>query len=317
MTMRFSLKTCTVACAGVLLVIEGFSQTAAETNSKGATTNRVITLHPLSPIDYFRELLTMKSEQRERALTGKNAEQKKLLLAKLSEYENMTPEERELRLRHTELRWYLMRLMRMPPLERMTELATIAPDKRPLVEERLHRWDQVPLPLQKEFLDNEAMIQRMLTWETAPAEQKAKFSQDQRENLRRELTAWRALPEQQRQRMSEQFRQFFELNDEQKKRILGTIPPAERQQMAESIEKFESLPPPMREKCVASFTKFSSMTETERSEFLKNAERWESMTPSERRAWRELVNKLPPLPPMPPGLERPVTPQLVATNSAR
>ena len=118
--------------------------------------------------------------------------------------------------------------------------------------------------------------------------------------------------------MSDQFRQFFELSDQQKKKILGTIPASERQQMEMTLAKFEGLPQEMRQKCINSFTKFASMSAEDRAEFLKNAEHWESMTPTERRAWREVVNKLPPLPPPPPMIERhaPV-PQLVTTNSVK
>jgi len=314
--MRFFFKACTVACAGVLLVGKVVAELSPGTNT--SSTNRVIILHPISPIDYFKELLTMNPTQREKALAGKTPEQKKLLVAKISEYQAMSPEERELRLRHTELRWYLVRLMKLPRLERITELAAIPSDKRGLIEERLRRWDAVPLPLQKEFLDNEAMIQRVLTYQSTPREEKAKLNPEQRESLRRELTAWRALPDEQRQRMSEQFRQFFELNDDQKKKILGTIPAEERQQMEKTVEKFESLPQNLRQKCLDSFTKFATMSPDERNEFLKNAERWEAMTPSERRAWRELVNKLPPLPPMPPSFGGALLPpQLVATNRVK
>jgi hypothetical protein len=312
--MRLRFQSCTVLCTALLLV----SRLEAEPSSVApVSTNRVINLHPISPIDYFKELLSMKPAQREGALTAKTPEQKKLLLAKIAEYESMSPEERDLRLRHTELRWQLTRLMQLPPLERMTELAAIPPEKRGIVEERLRHWDEIPLPLQKDFLENQGLIQRMLTWEITPTDQRARLTPEQRENLRRELTAWRALPEQQRQRMSEQFRQFFELSDDQKKKILGTIPATERQQMEKTLEKFETLPQEMRQKCINSFSKFASMNSEERSEFLRNAERWESMTPSERLAWRELVNKLPPPPPAPPRIHPPLLPQLVATNRVK
>ena len=316
--MRLFFKACTVACAGILLGGKVVAELSSEPGNNSGSTNRVIQLHPISPIDYFKELLTMKPDQRERALTGKTPEQKKILVAKIAEYEAMSPEERDLRLRHTELRWYLTRLMKLPRLERITELASIPLEKRELIEERLRLWDAVPLPLQKEFLENEAMIQRVLTYETTPMDQKAKLNPEQREKLRKELTAWRALPEEQRQRMSDQFRNFFELSEGQRKKVLGTIPDSERQQMETAMKKFQDLPQALRQHCIDSFTKLATMSPEERSEFLKNAERWEAMPPSERQAWRELVNKLPPLPPTPPGLGGyPTVPQLVATNLAK
>ncbi len=316
--MRLIFKACSVACVGILLGSKVIAELSSGIGTNGGNTNRVIQLHPISPIDYFKELLTMKPEQRERALTGKTPEQKKVLVAKIAEYEAMSPEERELRLRHTELRWYLTRLMKLPRLERITELAAIPTEKRALIEERLRLWDAVPLPLQKEFLENEAMIQRVLTYETTPMDQKAKINPEQREKLRKELAAWRALPDEQRQRMSDQFRKFFDLGEEQRKKVLGTIPDAERQQMEVAMKKFQDLPQELRQRCIDSFTKLATMSPDERAEFLKNAERWEAMAPTERQAWRDVVNKLPPLPPMPPGL----TPlegrvQLASTNQLK
>src|SRR5688500_2371087 len=63
-----------------------------------------------SPIEYFRELLALPVAEQERSIADRSDEQKKILRAKLKEYESMTPEERELRLAVTELRWYLVPL---------------------------------------------------------------------------------------------------------------------------------------------------------------------------------------------------------------
>ena len=52
------------------------------------------------------------------------------------------------------------------------------------------------------------------------------------------------------------------------------------------------------------------MAPEERTRFLRNAARWQEMTPTERKTWKELVTKLPPLPPdfnappMPPAPAR-------------
>ena len=301
------------AGAGALVSVGVFAQPAPP---YATGTNRVIVVHPVSPIEYFRELLAMNSTQRLKALEGKTVDQQKKILAKIAEYEQMSAEERELRLRHTELRWQLTRLMRLPPLERMTEVASLSADTRSTIEERLRQWDRVPLPLQKEFLENEAMVQRMLNWEATPVDQRAKMSPEQREKLRTELAAWRNLPEEQRHRMSDQFRRFFELSDSQKKAILGALPPGERDQMQQALQKFESLAPEMRERCIQSFSKIAAMSAEERSPFLKNAERWGGMSPAERRAWRDVVYRLPPMPPPPPFLNPPPV-EVVSTNASK
>jgi hypothetical protein len=39
------------------------------------------------------------------------------------------------------------------------------------------------------------------------------------------------------------------------------------------------------------------MSREERGSFLRNAARWQAMTPHERETWKQIVTKLPPMPP--------------------
>ena len=52
------------------------------------------------------------------------------------------PDERELRLRATELRWYLTPLLRTPAAERAGRLALVPEDLRELVNSRVEQWDR-------------------------------------------------------------------------------------------------------------------------------------------------------------------------------
>ena len=65
-----------------------------------------------SPVDFFRKLLAMAPEEREAFLTNRPPEIRQRILAKVDEYEALDPDQRELRLRATELRWYMMQLLR-------------------------------------------------------------------------------------------------------------------------------------------------------------------------------------------------------------
>ena len=65
------------------------------------------------------------------------------------------PDERELRLRATELRWYLLPLLQESPSNRDARLAQVPADLRDLVKTRLDEWNILPPPLQQEFLENE------------------------------------------------------------------------------------------------------------------------------------------------------------------
>src|SRR6185436_7401202 len=77
---------------------------------------------PKMAVEHFRELLNLTAAEREEALAEKSPEQKRLLLAKLREYESLKPEERDLRLRLIQLRLYLVPLMKLPPSERRDKI---------------------------------------------------------------------------------------------------------------------------------------------------------------------------------------------------
>src|SRR5580658_9062947 len=116
------------------------------------------TLSSPSPMLYFRNLLAMTPQQRENFLATKSPEVRARILAKVNEYAALNPNERELRLRATELRWYLMPLLRATPDDRDAMLAHVPDNIRDLVKSRLMQWEILPPSLQQEFLDNEHIL---------------------------------------------------------------------------------------------------------------------------------------------------------------
>ncbi len=60
-----------------------------------------------SPIDFFRELLSQPSAEQLDFLKDRPPAAQKLILDKVREYKALSPEQRELRLRVTELHYYL------------------------------------------------------------------------------------------------------------------------------------------------------------------------------------------------------------------
>ncbi|HYG36061.1 MAG TPA: DUF3106 domain-containing protein [Clostridia bacterium] len=265
-----------------------------------------------SPVDIFRELLAMNPAERKQFLANRPAESQKLILAKIREYETLKPEERELRLRVTELRWYLLPLMSAPATNRVAQLETIPPEIRKLVEDRLRWWDLLPPGIQKELLDNEAAL-RYLTEVASNAPEKQQemlqgMSPEQRGKIEPALQKWQSLSEQQRQRMIANFRQFFELNAKEQDRTLRALSDAERRQIERTLETFGNLTPAQRAQCLRSFERFAGFSPQERQQFLQNAERWKLMTPSERQSWKTLVYNLSRLPPLPPGAGLPPLP---------
>jgi len=181
-----------------------------------------------SPVDFFRELLAMKPVERRLALTNRTPEIREEILKKVREYESMKPEQRDLKLEATELRWYLLPRMSVPATNRDASLESVPKHIRPLVKNRLNEWDLLPPNLQKELLTNEVAIRFFTGVESTNL---STLSPPQREKLDKGLEQWQQLKEQQRQLIVERFYHFFELSDYEKEKALQRLSEPERRQI--------------------------------------------------------------------------------------
>jgi hypothetical protein len=270
----------------------------------------------LSPVAYFRGLLGMSPEERDRALAGKPPADRAILLSKLREYEALPREIREARLCQTELHWELSGLMKLAPRDRTNRLQEVSAPYRPMIEGLLRQWDGVPADLQKALLEKQSFIGVYLRMQGAPAAAQQeildKLSPERRAHWTEEMDRWQALPENQRTELCAQFQRFCSMSGQEQKETVNAVPEAERQEMEEALRIFDRLPPAQRTQCINSFRKFATMTPAERTQFFKNAARWNTMTSHERQLWREMVHALPPMPPgfppdmppMPPDMPR-------------
>ena len=265
------------------------------------------------PVDLFRTLLVMTPIERRDFLTNRPPEVQKSILAKVHEYETLPPEQRLLRLRVTELRWYLLPLLSTPATNRVAQLRVIPSDEvRSLVEDRLSQWDKLSSDVQKRVLDNESTLRFQFELAGIRPDQRAKAVADIPEAARAQFEAgiqrWRALPLEQRQEIVKHFGEFFGLTRTEQEKTLRNLSPAERLQIEKTLQTFEGLTPDQRARCLRAFQKFVSFTPEERLQFLKSAEQWKVMTPTERESWRNLVSSLSHGPPLPPGLVAPPVP---------
>jgi hypothetical protein len=260
---------------------------------------------PPSPIVYFRNLLAMTPNQRQIALANKSPQVRQRILIKVTEYAALDPRQCELRLRATELRWFLMPVLRASPDTRNAQLARVPQNLRDMVNSRLQQWEILPPSIQQEFLDNEQTL--------------SYFSQVNVTNdiagsagpSNSEKSRWNALSNDQHKAMIAQFNQFFELSPLEKQKALGGLSDIERAQMQNTLNTFEKLPPLQRIECIRAFGKFANMSPQERAEFLKNAQRWSQMTPADRKAWSDLVSRVPQWKPLPPAAIMPPVPPSV------
>jgi len=255
---------------------------------------------PASPVDFFRQLLALSADERGTFLTNRPPAIRKRLLAKVADYEALDPNERELRLRATELHWYLMPLLREPADTRATRLELVPEDLRGLVQSRLGEWSVLPPLLQQEFLANERVLYYFAHVDATNAPPLPPGPAAHPLASENDSARWKALPEEEHQRMTAQFNRFFELTPAEKQKTLNTLSASERRQMEKTLQAFDQLPAAQRRQCVRAFSRLASLTPSARMEFLKNAEQWSQLPPNDRQAWRDLVTNVPQWPPMSP-----------------
>jgi len=260
-----------------------------------------------SPVDLFRNLLAMTPAEQEHYLTNRPPAIRGRIVAKLHEYAAMDPDDRELRLRATELRWYLLPLLHQSPTNRTAQLTGIPPELRSLVKTRLMQWDLLPPPLKNEFFDSERALHYFSQVDPPLPTPEPPGSLDPHTV---DLSRWNAMPAEQRQKITDQFNSFFELTPGEKQKTLRTLSAAERQQMEKTLQTFDQLPPGQRQKCIRAFTEFAGMSASEKQDFLKNAQRWSQLSPKERQTWRDLVSHVPVWAPIPANLMPPPRPAL-------
>ena len=263
-----------------------------------------------SPVDTFRELLQMNPEEQTEYLADRTPDDRKRIMAKVREYESLSPVQRELRLRVTELRWFLWPLLKMPATNRAAWLNRVPPDERKLVGDRLQHWDKLAPEVQKELLANDATLRYFSELAASTDQERSNIvknlSPERRKKLETGIQQLQQMPEPQRQKMITRFDQFFELSPSEKAKALGSLSEPERRQIEKTLSAFGNLSPNLREQCIQSFEKFINMSLAERQQFLKNAERWKLMSPEERQDWCNLVASMAIQPPLPPGIEPPM-----------
>lgn len=267
----------------------------------------------ISPVAYFRELLVMSPAERAVEMSKRPAQQRAALNSKIEQYASMTPEDRELRLRATELRFFLLPLMRATPEERAAEIEHVPANIRDLVQDRLVQWNLIPPSFQEQLLQNQTtllLFSRLNPTSDATADDLVNsLSISQQEAVADELQHWQTLPPAQQAQLLKGFTHFFALTPQEKDRTLRTLSQEERRAMEVTLNKFDTLPPSQRAACVRGFQQFASMPSTERIQFLRNVDRWQAMSPDERQEWRTVVDRLSAMPPLPPGVDSVLAPQ--------
>ena len=256
-----------------------------------------------TPIDFFRHLLAANPTERAELLAGKSAEHRRVLENSLRSYDNLQPQERELRLRTMELRYRLTPLLRMTATNRLDYLKLMPDKDRPILEERLRIWDQLSHEDQELLLVYEqttrvlGSLARPLPRRDLPLSMQ---TSNQLRLIELQLVHFQSVPPQRRNKIQQDFNKIFELSTDTAKEHLQEyrpLSPAEVKEIEKSLERFSQLAPAQREQCLRNFQRFTDLSPSERREFLVSAQNWQRMKPADREAWRKLVSRMPPLPP--------------------
>ncbi|HEY1170974.1 MAG TPA: DUF3106 domain-containing protein [Verrucomicrobiae bacterium] len=252
-------------------------------------------------MDDFRWLLAMTAEEREAELANKSESTRAKLLAKLKEYDALSLEEQELRIRSTELFFDMMFLFAAPPEKRAEKLQRMPEERRVLVQGRLEQWDKLSPELQQEVVEHQSTLRYVVRVEAAPAGTKADvfaaMSPEHRQRVEADIQKIQALPKEKRERMLDNFHRMYDLSDKEKKAILEKLNQTERAKVQQRIAEYEKLSPDERKRCMDSARRFTNLSSEDQARFMEGAERWEKMSEDERNTWRNLVKQMPPLPP--------------------
>ena len=233
-----------------------------------------------SPVEIFRRLIATNAVGREAFLAGKSPEARRVIEAKLREYEALEQGQREAKMRSLQLRWHTQRLMKMKPEDRPAQIAQIPAQDRAAVAERVNRFNILPPQIQREVVTNHVAMNFIF--------------QDPRQVA--------GADSRNAQRM-ERLVEFVEWSPTDREKLLAKLTPTEHEQMQKTLSTFTNLSKEERGEAVEGFKRFAALSESERMAFLSTAERWRTMSDKDKAFWRGIVTALErarSLPPMPP-----------------
>lgn len=274
----------------------------------------------ITPVDRFRALLELDPAEREAALALRKPAQREYLQARLGEFDQLNPQERELHLQALTLRHYLLPLLRADPTNRVAVLQALPLTYRDLVRGRLAAWDRLSSEQQRTMLESESIFAGLAYVPTPEGVAPGVRALDQlpverRRQLEADLARWRAMVPQERTRITSQFKEFLTLTESEQRKALAGLKDVSREKAARLVQRLGQLTPEQRVRSIEAFGRFSALPRAEQERFLRNAARWRAMSTEERSAWRRLVAQGPPNPPGLPGpTSAPLTPPPIPTG---
>src|SRR6185295_17047483 len=177
-------------------------------------------------------------------LTSRSEKSRQLILSRLEEFDKLQPDEREVRLERMKLRGLLLPLLTTPAAQRKSLTDSLPESDRLAVQDRLQLWDQLPLELQKQVLENEGMLNCIMPVQTVSSNQLNRVMLSLPESDRLKIaTNWQRftqIPPKEREKMYENFREIFDLSQSERAKVLLAVSESERQQMDKTLKAYQN-----------------------------------------------------------------------------
>lgn len=160
---------------------------------------------PPSPIEQFRTLLDLPESQRMTVLATRSPQSRQTIEAKIKEYRALPAQERDRRLNVMDIHWHLKPLMAMAKANRTTALARVPAKIKPVVEDRLERWDKLAAKVKQDVLTNETAMSFLIAPPQPPITPPMPRVKFDREEVARALQGFANLSPEQRQQCVDSF----------------------------------------------------------------------------------------------------------------
>jgi hypothetical protein len=317
---RLFLPLMLLAVAGISVSLRAGPGAAPAPAASAATVDLPV-LQP--PLKLFRDLLAMTPAQRQQHLAQWTPEKRARVLAKLREYEAMTPAAREESLKTTELHWYLQHFLSNDSTNNNIQLSQVPEPYRQMVSDRLNVWKILPPQIQQDVMEHEAardtFSERLAVWKILPPQLQQEILAHENTRdffllgnrvsasaevppqiipppLKQELIRLDSLQPGQREQAYANFENFFALTASEKKDVLVSLSAAERRQFAKTVADLEQLPREQRELRLHAISRLAGLSDQQRMQFFNSVSRWKQLSPVEQKLWIEVASHLPPPP---------------------
>jgi hypothetical protein len=232
-----------------------------------------------SPIEHFRIVLNLSSEDLEKYILRQKPHVQPILRKKIEEYASLSRAEKDFRLRATELHYYLDSLLEHNSTVSLDSLPPLPESLKEEIMRAVHFWNNLSNAQRDLLFTKKATISYLVSLS--------------RENVP-------PLPVN-RPAISPEWANmyhFLQLPYEKQKEFLGSDKLNQAPKMGKVLEAFSKLSVDEKERCANALVCFLSFPRDLQDRVADGLTYWNSLDPSERTVWREIAGRSPAILPM-------------------